>query len=231
MNRTRLPRRRPRRWLKRPRPRPLARWLQRIWMEAKAATGSKAAEEARNKALKEEAATAGSSAGVAKESTPSVIAAEYESASEDEATPAEAAESGVAVKALDEAPGAVILEAIAHEAAAPTPEPPAPTPGAAPTPEAAAPVPEHSASIPLPPAPTPAPVPPQAAATTVKASTAVTKSRRGSLAVESVVEMALTNELFGACFVNLSAGSASESLNPMQLCILVRLITKASRVV
>ena len=106
-------------------------------------------------------------------------------------------------------------------AAEPTPEPavePTPAPAAEPTPEPAAePTPEPAAPAPPVVEPTPpAPAPP--AAEPAKQASAETAAPKD--------EQDLTDELLESCFSNLNGGSASGVLNPMQMSILVRLVTK-----
>jgi hypothetical protein len=93
-----------------------------------------------------------------------------------------------------------VAPTIQEEAPAPAPEP-APTPAPAPAAE-------------------PAPPVAKAAAATNKVE-AVAENE-----AEAIDDMVLTDALLEECFTNLNGGSPNGSLNPMQMSILVRLITK-----
>jgi chemotaxis protein histidine kinase CheA len=206
--------------------------------EAAAAANALEAEAARNKALEEQAEAEAAQAAVEEAEEVAAEAAQAAGVAEAAAAP-DSEPVVVVVKRTGRRPSVIlnelgdsedededekdkVVDAPASEniaeSADPNPASMPPLPSAAPevvAPEAPtltapAPAPAPAVAVPLPPKPASAP-----------------KVAVSAAAVESAVEeMVLTDALLEACFTNLNGGSATGSLNPMQMSILVRLITK-----
>ena len=199
--------------------------------EAKAAADAKAAEEARNKALEEQikveaaeveaeeaqavaeetaAAAGGAPAAPSRRRVSVLVNSVVDDDDSDEEDEEEKKPSGP-VETLDEDP---------------VPEPPPPAEAAAP---AAA---EPAAAPPAAAPPAAAPAPAELAPAAVAPPPAPVEVVPVKLAVSAGVEdMELTDDILDACFTNLNGGSPTGSLNPMQMSILVRLITKVKKMV
>ena len=190
-------------------------------VEAKAAEDAKAAEEARNKALEEQI----------KVEEAEIEAEEKAAEAEEQAAAAASGSDAPPVAPVARRRGSVMVNTVedddedsddetrpteagmtgmAHETLDQDPPEEAPAPVAPPTPAEPAPEP-----APEPVAAPPAPPPVVEPVSEAPAEGAAPKD-----------EVALTDELLESCFTNLNGGSVSGVLNPMQMSILVRLITK-----